>query len=808
MDDELALHTRRFEEFLHQIERSQGADYPAAAEAQCLYHLDRLFFLLYPRGAWGTIAAYANAVQRCKPRERRHQQQLALYAGLIAIQAQEYAAALEHLLPLAGDGGADGVLRLRAHNSLGQLFWYQARYDRALEQYRQVYELAVTEPSAYYQGVALLNMSQVYSDLDDPRRALELLETSVPVFRELRDELREAHVTYELAKNATLLGEWPAAEDYLARAHALYQTLGMRERTLDLAWLEGLLSHLVGDEPRSEQAFRTALDQPDAIRSAYPAVEMDVWLYLGFLYQTQSRWDAALAAYEQAERLAGQVGRELSLALIQFRRGTVFQRQGRAEAALAAYAEAIDGIEALRGEAQSEEIKIGLVGTAQQAYESIVLLLLEQGRAEEAFHYVERARSRAFLDLLTRRDPELFARFDQPVATLAEVQAALPADALLVEYFTSGVVPRGEHLLNRIPKQNTRLREHLALPAQTWVFAVSRSGFMAQRTTLDPNTLRPHPGDPEPAQRLLRERLLVTLYEQAIAPLQPMLAGCTLLYLVPHGPLHYLPFMALRSATGEHLLHSGGPAIAMAPSATVLLRNCLGRRQRSTGAALALGYNDEGGQRLQHAEAEAAHVSRLVGGAALVGGAQKRETLLTAGGLRLLHVAGHAEYNPLDPLASTLQLGPGETITAREISAAGRPAADLVTLSACSSGVSLVGSGDELFGLQRAFLSAGAAAVVCTLWEAADTVALLVMDHFYRALLAGTAPAAALRDAQATLRAMTGADLLATFERWRAEAPQLIAALGELPPVPPEYYDTAIFADPVHWAPFMLIGRS
>jgi CHAT domain-containing protein len=164
-------------------------------------------------------------------------------------------------------------------------------------------------------------------------------------------------------------------------------------------------------------------------------------------------------------------------------------------------------------------------------------------------------------------------------------------------------------------------------------------------------------------------------------------------------------------------------------------------------------------------------------------------------------------YDPHDPLASELRLGPSDALAARDIIGSVRLEVDLVTLSACTSGVSLVGSGDELLGLQRAFLSAGAAAVLCTLWEAADLVTLLVMERFYRALLAGAPPAAALRDAQVAVREMTGAELAATLGRWRAEHPELADDLGELPEVPPEHHATRIYADPFFWAPFMLIGR-
>jgi CHAT domain-containing protein len=86
-------------------------------------------------------------------------------------------------------------------------------------------------------------------------------------------------------------------------------------------------------------------------------------------------------------------------------------------------------------------------------------------------------------------------------------------------------------------------------------------------------------------------------------------------------------------------------------------------------------------------------------------------------------------------------------------------------------------------------------------------VTLLVMERFYSALRAGRAPAAALRDAQVAVRELTGRDLVATIERWRAENPDRIATLEDLPAQLQARYDERIYADPQYWAPFMLIGK-
>jgi CHAT domain-containing protein len=224
---------------------------------------------------------------------------------------------------------------------------------------------------------------------------------------------------------------------------------------------------------------------------------------------------------------------------------------------------------------------------------------------------------------------------------------------------------------------------------------------------------------------------------------------------------------------------------------------------------LALGYNDQGDERLRFAEAEARHIARQLNGAALVGPAPKSEPLIAAGQqARWLHIAGHAVFKPEDPLSSELRLGAGDSLSARTIMQRLDLRVDLVTLSACTSGLSHVVPGDELLGLQRALLYAGAPTVVCTLWEAADMVALLIMERFYAGLLAGQSPAAALRAAQVAVREMSGRELAEILRRWRTESADAIGAADELPVVSPDQYDIRPFSEPLYWATFMLIGRA
>ena len=60
--------------------------------------------------------------------------------------------------------------------------------------------------------------------------------------------------------------------------------------------------------------------------------------------------------------------------------------------------------------------------------------------------------------------------------------------------------------------------------------------------------------------------------------------------------------------------------------------------------------------------------------------------------------------------------------------------AQLVVLSACETGLGQLSTGDELIGLQRAFLYAGTPAVVTTLWKVDDRASFVLMREFYDGL--------------------------------------------------------------------------
>ena len=231
---------------------------------------------------------------------------------------------------------------------------------------------------------------------------------------------------------------------------------------------------------------------------------------------------------------------------------------------------------------------------------------------------------------------------------------------------------------------------------------------------------------------------LATLYQLLLQPIAPRLAGYNRLLLVPHGALlHYLPFAALYD--GQHYLAERYQIVNL-PNAA--LRQFPPQPVAKRGRPAVFGYSSNG--RLPYALAEATAVADLLGGAAYLEEAATLDQLQSSAAQSpILHLATHGDFNPDNPLFSGLQLADGQLTTLDVFNL--RLPGSLVVLSACQTGRSVVGGGDELLGLMRAFLYAGAAALLLSRWAIHDDATRHFMIHYYRQLQGGQSQSEALR---------------------------------------------------------------
>jgi CHAT domain-containing protein/tetratricopeptide (TPR) repeat protein len=495
------------------------------------------------------------------------------------------------------------------------------------------------------------------------------------------------------------------------------------------------------------------------------------------------------------------------------------QTVGDAPQALAHYGAAIERAQAIRLGVSTAEARAGFFATVANAYAFAVLLAVELGRVALAFDLIESSRSRAFLDQLAAGTADLPRRQEAPTLTLDAVRAALPADVALLEYFTCGLVEADDDGRSQGAAVETGVRR--LPPPTTLLFVVTAAEVAVHDLGLSPNDLLPRQRRAITERHFLKPGIRRALYDRLVGPAAAQTAGKRRLYLVPHGPLHLVPFQALMAPDGETLLRADGPELIYGPSATALFGRPQRAREHPPSDAslicLALGFNGSDAQRLHFAEDEARSIATLLGGDALAGPASKREALFGRGmNARFLHISCHGEFDPAAPLQSRLHLGAAETLTAHDVLQGLQLQCDLVTLSACESGLSRVRRGDELMGLVRAFTLAGAQAVIATLWRVDERSTRVLMEKFYREVTAGASFAQALQQAQIflrTLRRETAVQLLAASPTEEKNALTIGEAASYLKGLAADPAPAALrgsvefpFADPFYWAPFIVIG--
>ena len=580
-------------------------------------------------------------------------------------------------------------------------------------------------------------------------------------------------------------------EQFLANQSTSGFDLGRRNAQRHLV----LALSLVGDVERrtgNTAAAMQALDRAVQTARDLGATELELGARnsLGYLAMSKPDIPEALRHLEEAKRLATATGNPTYQMWATNGIGRAHFREGRFAEALEAYKDAVALAEGLRGSLQDAALRSGFLEDKQEMYIGAVFSAVALRKHEEAFAFAERARSRAFLDLLggqtvlskgkTRalvdEEVRLRARLaaakaaaDEPgdddgadgraeaeaaergyrefldrvrkdsleqaslmsvePVNVSELQALLPEGTTLVEYLVgrhnalAWVVDRTSVTMVRLPIARDQLV----------------SGVRAFRQGIEPQA--PLPDAQKQAE---------ALHDGLIAPVRRHIKG-TRVVVVPHDVLHYLPFGALRSKPGRWLVEDY--TLTTLPSASVLRFLEAKRTAGSGGGVLAIGNPDLGSAlNLRFAEREARVVAdRYAGASVLVrGDATEERAKSLAGGARLLHFATHGELNENDPLASGLLLAPGGKddgrLEVREIFGLDL-SAQLVVLSACETGLGKLSTGDELVGLQRAFLYAGTPAVITTLWKVDDRASFVLMREFYDGL-AKADPAAARQAAQ------------------------------------------------------------
>ncbi|HVR98043.1 MAG TPA: CHAT domain-containing tetratricopeptide repeat protein, partial [Thermoanaerobaculia bacterium] len=776
-----------------------------ALERIAKQHMDRR----EPQPAAALYREAAATFARVGDRRREAMVRANLGAALLDLgEAQEAVDQYVRALPGARQEG-DRLTEAKALHGLGQAFQRQGEPQRALDQYRKA--LALWPQGNVMRPRTLHQLGVLYArHLHDERRGRELLLAALEAWGP-GDERDKGHTSSQLGRLSYEQGRLDEARRYFEEALALRKESAPCTRAVILARL-ALVEERQGKRPAADARRTEALSLlgTSTCRRSEPAT---VHLLAGELAERRDDAAEARAHYQKSEGISAGLGDQLGVAESLKGIARNARSLGDLQTAREANQRALYIYQGVRPTVLSDDLRTSFFAGAQPAFDFQIDLLLEMGAGEEAWAIAEEARARVLRDLLaeagadlrrgasptqevqerslwqqlnvletlrSKAEPEqlppLRQQIDARIADLealrGEIRRRSPRYASLIQPEPVSLAAVQRELLD----DDTVLLEYRLGEEASTVWAVTRDALTAVR--LPPRSeietaAREAAGWMQSLEGKDRRNppVLCELSRMLLAPVAPFL-GHRRLVVVADGALEALSFAALPMPAAncpEAPALVDAHEIVSLPSAATLLaqRRLLAGRQPVPGWLAVVAdpvYRSD--RRLPGTAQEGKEiVAGLPAGKVFVAtGPDASRKTVTGGklrGFRILHFAAHGLLDAEQPLLSALALS--------EVDPAGQPVqselraheiydldlpAELVVLSACETALGRDVPGEGLVsGLPRAFLYAGAARVLVSLWEVEDRSTHDLMVRFYRGLLERKLPPAqALQDAQRALR--------------------------------------------------------
>jgi CHAT domain-containing protein/tetratricopeptide (TPR) repeat protein len=722
---------------------------------------------------------------------------------------------IEHSLPL--------VVPALDYN-IAYLYYLRGEYTRAIELYTEAREYSKKNGDAYREALCDLDQSEMYVELNLNEEGAHLARRAMTAFQKLGNGYEAAKALTNVAISLSHQGDSQLALNLFRKARDLFTKEGNQAWMAIIDLYQALVLYqerrLTEARLLAESAF--AYFSPSSLQGKAVLSQLllaRVHLETGRPEQAKGICRNALAKLDQTETPALSYQSYFVMGLIE-------EELGDAHAAYQAYLTAHRHMESLRSHLRSEETKIAFLKDKLEIYESLVRMCLgrpgTRENLESAFVYIEQAKSRSLADLIAFRAHDLPAtreahraqveqvkalreelnwysraiqaqegrpgsprdsrleklrrsardcehRLVQAMASLraedrefADVQAAgsidldairstLPEDALLIQFY--------------------RVRDtfHACLLSRKSLKIAPLGSVSGLRRTLQLlrfqlSKFRLGPEHVQRFQTQLHEATsahLQEFYEQLIAPIAQDLRAEHLI-IAPHDFLHYLPFQALFD--GQEYLgqrHS----ISYTPSGSVYYLCCT-KGRREADETLVLGVPDPS---VPQIEEEVQAVASVLPNAEVFMGADVTLDVLREKGsrARFLHIATHGWFRQDNPMFSSISLG-NSHLNLFDLYDLSLPS-ELITLSGCGTGLNVVVGGDELMGLKRGLLYAGAEGLLLTLWDVNDQSTAEFMKLFYTRLQSDPNKAKAAQYAMEEVR--------------------------------------RVYPHPFYWAPFVLVGK-
>lgn len=641
--------------------------------------------------------------------------------------------------------------------------------------------------SAHYIEATLDLVRDSLSTNDGLRESYGLVLTSKALLTKESFESQPGD-SLSYAEGTLLLEDAAAALDALPSQG---QSVGFRGVAMSL---QALAHQMRGEPELSDRSLRLAHELAREVGPLLPNARTTVSMLESEVCVWRGDYECAQIAASRAAADALERSDLEAEAAATEQLGIIAERKQDWDQARDHFQRAIDYREALRVRLGLQDWNAATFANAQRPYQGLIRTLLATDQTREAFHVLDATHARYLRDLVQHHairrdmDAERRAHVDSLSSELIDVRARLArqipptlrvdltskASLLLTEIEKATRVEMSadsgldlEAYQRHLRDQDQTLVSYSITPGGSVAFVVSADSVVAVRIDLSPRT----------TQRLLRRvgtpwstevdvdpvlslDALHILYRRLWMPLRGFVQTESVV-IIPDDVTATVPFAALTSEpsgsykSAPYLLRKH--AISYDVSAALSM-NASSPTDRLRDALLMGKSTFEGSMwntplpPLPYVEEEIDGVHAILGGVALENDSATEDAFYQlAQNAGVIHLASHAEADPIFPLYSRIELeaggGQDGTLHLYEILETTLDS-DMVILSGCSTGGGSVMAGEGIVGLQYGMRAAGSRSTVTTLWTVADDASSELMTSFYRNLASGDSKDEAMRTAQ------------------------------------------------------------
>ncbi|KAK3703343.1 hypothetical protein QZH41_001506 [Actinostola sp. cb2023] len=688
----------------------------------------------------------------------------------------------------------DTKLESNAYRGLGIVYQSQGEYSEAMKCYEE--DLRICEATTDKEGKAAsyVNLGVIYDLLGKKPEAIVIYRKSLSLAEEMGHKEMKCKAYHNLGIAYYGFDQLTESEEMLMIALADYKAVGSKRGEGDIYRTLGYIYRSQGDYNKAMEFLKRSLKISEETKDPLP--RMSAVIGIGDIHLSRNEFQKAIDYYEKGLTIAVDIKDKRNEAICYSKLGAAYSqwwidcRLKRNDKVLEEkyllksiefFKDCLRCYEWLYNNIQDDEFKISIFDESFiLIYRTLTKHLLQRNDwVTEALLVSERGRARALEYLLvtkysinqdntSRNDPISYNAVEQMASRLCIVFYMLDVDSRfqctwvvepknpfehhqsIDEAALKGIVESAFGLKVRGVQCEDRLIhtvEHQEKPDE--VDESTKSRCVLEEDLYDDDYARP----------------LEYLYKAFISPVFHKLTKNEIV-IIPDGPLFNVPFSALQDPdTGSFL--SETKRIRLAPSLTSLkaLQESPADFHCKTGA-LIIGNPQvgkvmfRGSERvipgLPCAEKEAQMIGELLGVKPFIGPQATKEATKQnlREGVAIIHFAAHGTtHGEIFLTPSTTGSLPNEQdyiLTMKDVQESGvRP--QLVVLSCCHSGRGDV-KAEGVIGMSRAFLAAGARAVVASLWAIADEATMVFMEKFYKHLKEGESASKSLQHAMKDMR--------------------------------------------------------